>query len=38
MKQLAKFFAFGAGAITAALIIGEAINLGLAISARKMDR
>jgi hypothetical protein len=33
-----KAFAFGIGAATAILIIGEAINIGLAIGARKLDR
>ena len=36
-RHLARCFAFGMGAATAILIIGEAINIGLAISARKLE-
>jgi hypothetical protein len=38
MVTLARAFAFGAGAFTACIVIGEAINLGLMLNARRLER
>lgn len=37
MKSLAKCFAFGMGAFAAALAIGEALNLAMALGAKGLD-
>jgi hypothetical protein len=38
MKSLAKIAAFGFGSAIGILVLGELINLSLAISARRLER